>query len=212
MVALAANALTTLSAVKSDLSITDTTKDIQLTRIINAVSDYIENFTGRIFYRDAAIVEKAKGYGYAHLVVQRTPINSITQIKFRDAIVDSDDYSIDSAESGTIIKTGGWNWTVQTMVSASRPPVPGTERLLYEVTYDGGYYTPKQEEDNAANTRALPWDLEDAAIELVRQTYHAKSRDPNIASERLLSWSASYITENAPAYVKQALMNHKRLC
>jgi hypothetical protein len=40
--------------------------------------------------------------------------------------------------------------------------------------------------------QTLPEDLVDAASELARSMYLAKTRDPAVSSERLLSWSASY--------------------
>jgi hypothetical protein len=78
------------------------------------------------------------------------------------------------------------------MPDVSGSPLVGTERYLYVVTYDGGAYTPNQEDLNGAHTRALPWDLEDACVDLVRAAYLGKPQNPNVTGERLLDWNASY--------------------
>jgi len=207
---LAQNALTTLDAVKDDLGITDPRCDSRLERAINVASGFIERYTGRIFYRNTAIVEKIAGFGGHALMVNRTPINSIASITFDGITVNAADYSIGDALAGTIHSNGGWSWTAHTARNISSSPIPGTERLLYTVTYDGGWYTPKQQDDTSANTRALPWDLEEVAIELSRLSWHAKSRNPGIASEKLLSWSASYSEGQIPSHVKSTLDVYRR--
>ena len=212
-ITLATNALTTLARVKEDLNIETCQGDDEqkLLRLINAASGFIERTADRVFYRDTAIVEKAKGYGFTAMAVKRAPINSITSITYNGATVDSDDYEVDGDGSeGLIFKVGGWNWTAQNFVDASRTVIPGTERPLYTVTYDGGWYTPAQEDTTPANTRALPWDLEDAAIELIRAKWYGKNRDPSVKSERLLSWSASYFDTVAPAAMG-VIRSYKRL-
>ena len=192
MVDLADNALTTLAIVKEDLGISVGTYDDQLKRLINAASQYVENTCNRVFYRDTTIEEIKQGYGWTFMQVNRPPINSITSIKYNDEEISSDGYAVVDAQMGIIEKTGGYIWTAHHVTDISRTMMPGSERYLYTVEYDGGWYTPKQEDDNGANTRALPWDLENAAVDYVRGLYRMKGQNPNVSSESLMSWNTSY--------------------
>jgi hypothetical protein len=175
MVTLESNALTTLETVKADLGITVSTYDDRLRRLINAVSDHFENIAGRIFYRDTAIVEAVPGYGYTHLRVKRAPLNSVTSIVYDSSTtVDSGDYSILDAEAGIIEKVNGWSWTAHSVRDVSYGPLPGTERPLYAVTYDGGWYTPEQSKARGTITfTGLPGADETLVINLTTITAKA---------------------------------------
>ncbi len=210
MGSLATNALTNRADVEADLGITPGSENDKLHRLINAASDFIESNCGRTFYRDTAIVERVAGYGQHHLILDHTPVNSIAGITLDGSSVDLVYVTIDNAKAGLIGRPGGWPTTAHTIRDTSRSLLPGTERLLYSVTYDGGWYTQKQADDNGALTRALPYDIEDACIELVRIAYKAKARDPSIASEKLMSWGVSYLKAAAPASVMLTLARYRR--
>jgi hypothetical protein len=190
--ALIATSLVNLATVKTDLGISGSSEDTKLERYIHVATDAIEKYCRRTFSRDTAIVEKVAGFGTEKLRVARAPINSITSITYDGTTVDSDDYKIHNANAGLIFRSGGWWWDAHLTPSAARRPLPGSEDKLYTVTYDGGWYTQPQDDADGAVTRNLPYDIEEAAIELVRVIYLSKNRDPSVRSEKLLSWSASY--------------------
>jgi hypothetical protein len=193
---LAANALTTLQTVLDELSLTGdgSSQDARLIRYINAASTAIESYCNRSFYRESAKVEKVAGYRSVILQVSKRPLNSIASITFDGDTVDSDNYEIHgNGDLGQIYGVGGWLWTAVLREDIVSAPMPGSERLLYEVTYDGGYYTPEQ----GAGTPALPDDLEDACIQMVTGRWQSKGRDPNLKSEKLTTWAATY--DNDPS-------------
>lgn len=197
-VALQANALTTLATLKTELGISDNASDDRLKRLINAASDFAEKLCYRQFYRSTAIVEKIPGSSGLCLRVARTPLNSITGIKYDGSSISLTDVTVYDSGAGLIARTGGWEDTALEVSNLARDPLVGTEELRYEVTYDGGWYTPQQEVDVPANVRTLPSDLEESILELLRGWWKLKQRDPTIESERLMSWSASYVKTFAP--------------
>jgi len=209
---LATNALTTVATVNSDLGISG--EDTYIERLINVASDFVERYCGRAFWRDTAIVEQVPGFGWSHLIVARAPINSITSIVRDGSTIPAADYESlgEDAAGGLIYRQGGWAWDAMRANDISNTPVAGTERRLHVVTYDGGWYTPKQDDDSSgANARALPYDIEEAAVEIVRQMYLAKKRDPGIASESMLGWSASYTAAQMSPRVRLILAGYRRL-
>ncbi len=192
-VSLADNALTTLATLKEDLGISGSSDDDQLNRIINAASDRVETYCQRSFYRVTTETDRVPGYGWTKMYLARTPVNSITSVTYDGDTVDSDNYNLRDADSGLVEKAGGWVWSAHNANDITKGPMPGSERYLYLFTYDGGWYTPKQYDDDNSNTRALPWDIEDACLEICRALWYAKKRgDPSIVSEKLMDWSASY--------------------
>lgn len=220
MVQLAANALATVTAeFRNELGITDEEEDAKLRRLINAASAMISKRTQREFYRDTAIVERIESRGTRFLMVERTPLNSITSIVYDGDTVDPDSYEIHDAEAGIIAFVGStWPWRPIAARDPTLAPLPGTERRLHTVTYDGGYYTQKQIDEDATGllVRSLPYDLEEACLELARTMYVGKSRDPSIKAEKLMSWSATYAgdgkdSDDMPASVRRAVDPYKRV-
>ena len=204
IMALAANALTTLAIVKTELGITGATEDTYLERMINAASDRIENYCSRAFFKETGKIENVAGFGGVYLLVSKAPLLAITSITFDGNTVASADYEIHDADVGSIYRKGGWHWTTARLKDITQPPMPGHERKLYKVTYDGGYETPEQ-----GGTRTLPFDLEDACVQMVASRFRGKGRDPNIKSEKLLSWSATYGASELPSSVTSILNRHR---
>jgi len=204
-VSLAANALTELAAVKTELGITGSSDDDYLNRAINAASDFVEAYCGRVFYWDDDITEALKGFGDYHLVVSRKPLDTIIAITYDGSTVDSGNYEIHDADAGIIFAPGRWNNTAYRDTTPTQDPIEGTNRKLYSVNYKAGYVTPKQETDDPTLTRNLPWSLEQACIDLVTAQYRSKGSDKNIKSERLMSWSVVYGDQAIPPSIKTVL-------
>jgi hypothetical protein len=193
-VALAANALTTVQAVKTELAITGASEDTYVETLINRASDAVERFCNRVFYKAAAIVEKVEGYGGMSIKVARAPILAVTSITYDGATLDGTTYEVDDVGAGIIrfIHQGPY-WTAAQLPNAAHDPLPGTERKLYQVTYDAGYVTPAQVEATPALTRTLPYDVEEACILACVDRYKRRGRDPSVKSESLMSASVDYV-------------------
>jgi hypothetical protein len=192
-------ALTTLAVVKEDLGISVATYDDKIKRYINTATGQIERYCGRSFYRVTDQVETKPGYGFTDMRLNRCPINSIASIKYDGSAIQASTYSVSDPDAGIVKKDGGWMWTAYYQRGIVYSPLPGTEKDLYEITYDGGWYTPHQEDLDPLDVRALPYDLENACIDLVRYWWYSKQRDPSIGTERLLSWNVSYISGSSGA-------------
>lgn len=190
--ALATNALTRVSTVEDELGIASGTEDARLQRMINVASAAVESYTGREFYRDTAISETVRTTEGPYMFLSRPPINSITSISFLGSALSLGDYEIHSANSGIVYAiNGSWAYAQTYYQDISRTPATGMERKAHTVVYDGGYYTPKQEDDGDG-TRNLPYDIEQACILLVSFLRRGMGRDPSIRAESLLGGSVNY--------------------
>ena len=156
--------LTTLERVKLFSGITGTTKDALINALIPVVSDQVRKITGRTFARQVSL-EKLPGTGESRLMVSITPIRTITSISFRDGLLSPDKYEITDVEAGLIQIFGGTRLTAEVFVGLTGTPIVGSERLDYEVEYDGGY---DLQSFDTPGTPLLPQDLELAVISLVR--------------------------------------------
>lgn len=192
-------ALTTLAVVKDELGISDTSSDDYLERAIERASASIATLTARTLHYSAAAVDDVPGYGSLILSVPRYPLVSITSIAevgdVSNTTLDATAYAIESAAAGLIRAINGNAWGNTGSATGTIPrAIYGSEQRRYRVTYAGGYITPHQVDNDGSLTRTLPYDLEDLCVQAVVAAYRAKGVDPNLRSERLLSWSASYGT------------------
>lgn len=186
------NALTTVA--QAEAIIGETTVDTIY--LVNAASEICEQYAGRKFYRDTAIVEKVPADASSPVItVARPPINSITSIVYGSATIDSSSYEIRDSDGrlGHIYSINStWTPTTLSMMDIGRTIVPGYERYYYTVTYDGGWYTAKQDDVDGSGTRNLPYDIEQACIAIVGWLNHNITRDPSVVSESLLGSSVTY--------------------
>ena len=210
--ALAANALTTLTAIQAEAKkLCDAAGKDLVERLINVASDRIENITCRSLTFEAGAVETVKGLGGVHLFIDRAPLLVINSITFNAGDpIDLADIKIDVPESGRIFRSVGWNWTAQLIRGVIWEPLPDTENPQYVINYDGGYVTPQQSK-GAGPTRTLPFDLEDACIQLVLGRLNRKGDDMNIKAQSMAGYSVSYGSGDVPDSVMSILNRYKRL-
>lgn len=143
--AVKANALTTLAKVKTELGITDSARDALLEGYIDVASSAIERRCGRKFQRITVTAEAHEGTGTKQLLVDRTPLVSITSIEEDGTALESDDYEIEDADAGIIRREDGWAASGRSCIGISLTPVPGTGERTFEVTYVGGFALPNDE-------------------------------------------------------------------
>jgi hypothetical protein len=197
--------LTTLAIVKTELNISSSTDDTYLERLIGASTAFISSYCNRTFHYGTGIAEEVAGFGTQYLQLSRAPVLSITSVTYDGQTINSDNYSIDGdGSSGMLYAPAGWTWSTIGGQGIIAFPKPGGEEKLYTVTYTGGYVTEPQVSGQL--TRTLPYDLEDAVIQLTTYRYRQRGRDQTIASESLLNASVSYRSPVVTASTLKSLL------
>lgn len=195
--------LTTLARVKSILGITDTSSDSLLEQQIQEISDFISTFTGRIFARQT-IAESIRGDGLPDMLLSLTPILTITSIELNGNAVT--DYEILDADIGIIQRETGWTSTNLPFNTIDFAPSSYFTKD-WVVTYEGGYRLPNW---NDSDERSLPYDLERAAIEMVKSSYINRGVDSSWKSykigETAVSWNKAPGTEAISSIIPDAAM------
>jgi hypothetical protein len=167
----------------------DASKDTILTFLLNATSDFIENYTGRKFARQE-VTEKVEGAGLPDILVSITPVVSVSLVALDTHAYT--DYSILDAEAGILQRRGGWTDTgFQTRYLNDAPSAYAEKR--WNITYIGGYILPGWTGDPTP-VRNLPYDLERAALEIVRGMYKnvTSGVDPNMTSYKIGETAAAW--------------------
>jgi len=161
--------LTTLAVVKDELSITDTSKDTTLSRYITSASAAIAQYCNRVFPSETVKDEfwpDRETYGFQlpgsmmSLQLTRWPVGTVTSVTENGtALVDGTDYRVDK-DNGSLIRLGGnaypTTWLAWPIVAI----------------YAGGF-------------AAIPSDIADAAVRMVKARYLAKGRDPYLKQENI---------------------------
>jgi hypothetical protein len=161
--------LTTLAAVKDELSITGTASDVTLGRYITSASAAIAQYCNRIFPAETVKDEfwpDREVYNYQvpgivpSLQLTRWPTGTVTSVTENgDTLAIGTDYRVDAA-NGSLIRL---DLMLYPTAWCARPIV---------ATYAGGF-------------AATPADVEDAAIRMVKGRYLAKGRDPLLKQESI---------------------------
>lgn len=197
MVALNANALTTLIRVHDDLGTKSTPEaDRRITRAINAASDAAERHCSRVFRREDGIVEDVRGTQWHQIALKRRDILSITQITQNGAVIDPTNYRILSAGAGLVFNENGWLRETGKSHWITYDPIPGTERFNLEVTYNGGFVTQLQSDTKGGPfvglPVTLPQDLEDAIVQWAVNREQLRGLAQGIKSASTLGESVTY--------------------
>jgi hypothetical protein len=192
--ALASNALTTIAEMESILGLASGSADADLTRAINRASAISEIYCNRKFHRDTAISEKHTGKIGPILIIDRPPLNSLTSVTYLDGDAeDSGNFEIHDSQAGEIYRVSGiWTSLDDRLADASGTIFTGQGRKAWTIVYDGGWYTPKQEDDDALVTRNLPYDIEHAVCQIALVLYRNQKRNPSVQSETLMKASQVY--------------------
>lgn len=172
----ATNGYTTPARVIAELGITDPAQQSLVSLQVLEASAMIESYCNRTFYLQEDIAEAVASSGGFILMVEKTPIISISSITFDGGAVASGDYSIHDAGAGMIYARSRWQDTGSYGTGIAQEIYPNSEEKLYTVTYDGGYILPGQP------GRTLPHDIERACIELVKNIRNMRA-DASVKSE-----------------------------
>jgi hypothetical protein len=182
--------LTTVAAVKSVLGRSANGKDAEITRLIDAATDAIEEWCGRAFARQT-YVETVAGSDHPLLMVTNTPIIGTPTIVCDSSPIT--DFEVRDAEAGILYREVGWargewaGWNVE------RWAKPGTEPLQFAVTYEAGYYLPGQSDRN------LPGQIEQATVETIAAWFRSSRRDPAVKSKKIGDLALTFATVEGEA-------------
>ena len=183
-------ALTTLTAVKLHLGITDSADDALLAQLINHASSDIESRCNRTLTRETRTAEKYETAG-TRIYLDLYPVETVSAITMNGAAVT--DYTL-NAKSGCLYREDGWPDEVT-------------------VTYIGGYRL----ETVAAVTgppavaeipRTMPYDLEYAAILWVAGAYNTRGSEH--LSDEAIGPLKSVFWEEQPA-IKAIVEKYRRI-
>ena len=200
LIELREDALTTIDAVNEELDVEtgdDAKRDARIAKRINRASRDFSNESNRELFRKVGVVERVAGFGAERLLVkEHLPLETITSIEFTDGtttiLIDASEYEIENAARGWVRRIGGrWQSTDAVRQSIVQRRNPGSEELLWVVTYTGGYVTLKQEEesidagDNPELVRSLPDEIEYAVIDQVVARERRKGKDRTVESKKV---------------------------
>lgn len=218
--ALSKHALTTIEQAKYQINDNSITEGV-VERLINAASDAIRRYCNRDFAFQT-ITENVVGYGSSRLMLQLTPVVAVAYITGPNGQVYEGPLDIEDPGAGFVVVPG--NMRLSTGDISSGPlgmPAGVAERARLQVTYTGGYITPAQMNPEASLTQyyahpaqvienacTLPYDLEQACLQLVAAWHHERQRDPGVTSEKLGSLGMTY---GIPTWMHPLLAPWKRV-
>jgi hypothetical protein len=181
MATLKSYATTTTSRFKDYAEVSGSSDDTLITILINQVTEFIENYTGRRFKQTAYTNEEYDGTGNHKLILKQYPVSTFTNLQERSTRQNEDDWNVlDSKDYFVELSTG-----VITLIPYEF--IPGTR--LYRANYTAGYNF-----DNSTtfleNTEA--GDVEWVTWELTKAAYNRRRQQPGLSSARLGDAAVTY--------------------
>jgi hypothetical protein len=184
---MAAGDLTSLQSVRLYLDIKTDTDDALLSRLITAASVFIVNYLNRNTILQASYAnERHNGHGGQSLTLRNTPIQSVASL------------------------------TVNGLVVAASPDgvLPGYVFDKSSIAYVGGVF-PKGFSNvvvsYAAGYASVPYDIEEACVELVALHYREKSRVGKKSDAMPQGGTTTYSEEALSPRGKATLSNYRRM-
>lgn len=178
--------LTTVAYVKANLDISGSTYDTLIEQMIREASAWACKFTGRTFALEE-VREKLPGKGLPELILSRTPIVSITSVKFDTSVIT--DYSIKDKDVGTLFRRSGWTNT-NLPWNTIQPHPSSYDEDRWVIEYWGGYVLPNW--GSSEGTRNFPYDLQRAVTEMVKATFLNRKMDGSLRSYKIGDTSVTW--------------------
>ena len=188
--------MTTLPAVKDFLRIPvvdELNYDSQLERMINAVSEQVEAYCGRHFEK-ADYIELYQGDGTDLLYLKQYPLIAVDAVVVDGETLDVAEYT---AQDSTLYCSDRWT---------------DTGKKDIQVSYSAGYVLPKDEDPGPpAVERTLPYDLEDAVIELVATKFYLRQEDAAGKASRIQEDFNVRFEKGIPDHIRRVLDNYRKV-
>lgn len=156
--------LTSVATVKQELSITDNAKDELLQRLVTEQSAFAARYCQREFAQETLVDSFRPRWTIccSPLILSRTPVTSITSIVETGTTLGAGDYEYEP-ETGFIWRLNGSDQRIAWQCGK------------IEVTFVGGYEL----------LGTLPHEVERGVIELVKESYFSRRRDPMAKAEEV---------------------------
>lgn len=195
--------LTTLGSVLDAISSPDPSgHEALIETLISRASAAVERICGRVFARED-VTETLEGSGHVELLLERTPVVSLTSVERDGGAVE--DVVVSDRGAGVLFVPTGFRRDAIALPRLIEAWPSGSAKLSWEVRYIGGYYLPTftQAASGApgATDVLLPEDLEGLVIDAVASLFVdavGERRQADVRSERLGDWSASYGGQSGP--------------
>lgn len=177
--------LTTLATVKEWLSITDSSKDALLTRLISAASDFIQTWLNRTL-ASASYTDTLDGAGGRTLLLGNYPITAVSSV-YVDGV---------SIPQSTSVAMSGWTY------DATRIVLRGGYRFTRDlqnvvVSYTAGYVT-------------TPKEVEQSCIELIARRYKERDRI-GVSSKTLAGETVTFSQKDMSDAIKTTLTQYRKV-
>lgn len=216
--------LTTVTRAKSVLGVTasSTGEDEEVENLIRGVTDEVASFIGYWPFRQV-YSETIRSYGNLRLMTARTPIRGLSGVFLGNALVLPSSYEIEDAEAGFIHREQGWPWSAGTQWDLSAHIVAHSELPRFQLIYEAGWVRTNNELSGLGwlsnrGGRTLPWQIEEAALELIQDRYDARSVGRTVKSRTIGDFSITYAdrpdshqTGEMPTRVLGALNTFRRI-
>ena len=132
--------LTTLGAVLDAITSPDPSgHEALLETLISRASAVVERLCGRVFARED-VTETIEGSGRVELLLERTPVLSLTSVELDGAAVA--DVVIENAAAGVLFAETGFRRDSFTLPTLIQPWPARSAKRSWEIRYVGGYYLP----------------------------------------------------------------------
>lgn len=180
--ALQDNALTTLATAKAHIGIAGNGDDAMIELYINAISNFIENWTGRKFKKDTYTVKINGAGNSSRLYISNSPIASVSSIKIDGVTFPSTGYSLADDEDYIYYLDGGF-WP------------KGNKNI--EVEYEGGYTL-------SGNGRNTPAEVELACLKILGAVFNKRETEgvSSSSSGGMNSNFISFLTDEVKALLR----------
>lgn len=199
-----ANALTTVARLKTFIGISSATYDTELERIVNAVSQFVQNYCDRTFVKTTYTNEIYDGTGSDRLLLKQYPVSTTDTFTLEQRTSNQNTASWDAVDSesyyvqytrGTV-ETTGWHF-------ADLP-------RHYRITYTAGY-----DFDLAATflETATPTagDLEYAVWKLAADAFRNRKQGTGVESETIGEYSVRFRkSAMVDQEIRDILANYRR--
>jgi uncharacterized phiE125 gp8 family phage protein len=181
---MASGDLVSLANVKSWLAITATTDDTLLTRLVTAVSQFIQTWINRDL-ASQAYSEIRNGHGGTVMSFRDFPVTAVSSV-----VIDGN--SIPLAPDTVSL---GYRFTETSLILQGYVFTRGAANV--QISYTAGY-------------ASIPTEIEQACIELVSLRYRERDRIGH-ASKSLAGETVQFIVKDMPDSVRTILQNYKKV-